>query len=71
VFCVLCFVFCVLCFVLIFVGVFYWGWWVFCFVCACFFFVHIVFKGSGVFGSDDDEMDNNLVLSTRNRVPLC
>lgn len=38
--------------------------------CVLCFSVHIVFKGSGVLGLDD-AMDNNLVLSTRNRVPLC
>lgn len=66
IFYVLCFVFCV-----DFCRGVLLGMMGFCFVCACFvfFFVHIVFKGSGVFVLD--RMDNNLVLSTRNRVPLC
>lgn len=49
------YVFCwvsMLVFVLVFGWVLCWGWWVFV------FFVHIVFKGSGVFGLED-EMDNN------------
>lgn len=60
IFYVLCFVFCVDFCRGVLLGVM--G---FCFV----FFVHIVFKGSGFFVLD--RMDNNLVLSTRNRVPLC